>query len=168
MRMFVAMIVEADEDMAVRKVMTRATAPDGSSARSSAWRRPHGAIVRVGCSLPSGAWDSTPFLMRRKPKEDPTRAPCRGSRGHPEAARRAAAEGQLADGNGDESRFDESKEGARTAMSLVLDPPPDAAGNAHETRRLLCGSQVSTTRTARTPTTRPGATRNTHQCPRDS
>ena len=73
MRMFVAMIVEADEDMAVRKVMTRAThrmeaALAAALAGDHTADRARRVLIAVwGLGLYS-------FLMRPKPKEDPTRA----------------------------------------------------------------------------------------------
>jgi AcrR family transcriptional regulator len=73
MRMFVAMIVEADEDTAVRKVMTRAThrmetalaAARGGDHTADRARRVLVAVWGLGLYC---------FLMRPKPKEDPTRA----------------------------------------------------------------------------------------------
>jgi AcrR family transcriptional regulator len=73
MRMFVAMIVEADDDLAVRKVMTRAThrmeaalaAALGVNHTAERARLVLAAVWGLGLYR---------FLMRPKPKEDPTRA----------------------------------------------------------------------------------------------
>ena len=73
MRMFVAMIVEADEDMAVRKVMTRAT-HRMEAALAAALGGDHTADRARRVLIAVWGLGLYSFLMRPKPKEDPTRA----------------------------------------------------------------------------------------------